>query len=49
MRCRVLNCKENENGYCTCSSYVEIDEDGYCDSMFIPGEPEDDESEDDKE
>jgi hypothetical protein len=35
MRCAVLNCKENENGYCTCSSYVEIDETGSCTEMFI--------------
>lgn len=36
MRCRCITCKENENGYCTCSSYVEISEDGSCDSMLVP-------------
>lgn len=30
VRCRVRNCIENDNGYCMCSSYVEIDEDGTC-------------------
>ena len=35
MRCAVLNCKENENGYCSCSSYVEIEEDGSCSEMFV--------------
>lgn len=30
MHCAVLNCIENENGYCMCSSYVEIDADGCC-------------------
>lgn len=34
MRCRALECRENENGYCTCDSYIEIDETGQCD-MFL--------------
>lgn len=35
MRCSVYNCRENENGYCSCSSYVQITEKGMCDCMFI--------------
>lgn len=35
MRCQVLNCVENENGYCMASSYVGIDETGQCDSIRI--------------
>ena len=35
MRCGVLNCIENENGYCMASSYVGIDNNGCCDSIRI--------------
>jgi hypothetical protein len=50
MRCRVVKCNENEDGCCMCSSYVEIDENGQCDHMWVRTEDkEDDESEDDKE
>lgn len=40
MRCEVLNCKENEDGYCTCASYVTITADGMCDQMYIPTDKE---------
>jgi hypothetical protein len=40
MRCRVLKCYENEDGCCMCSSYVEIDENGQCDRMYVPTESE---------
>ena len=35
MRCLVLNCKENNDGYCKCPDYVGIDADGECDQMWI--------------
>ncbi len=35
MRCRVLNCRSNKDGYCMDSSYIEIDEDGECDCMLV--------------
>ena len=35
MRCAVLDCINNENGYCLDSSYVEIDENGCCDEMLV--------------
>lgn len=38
MRCRVLKCRENEDGCCMCSSYVEIDENGQCDCMRVRSE-----------
>ena len=38
MRCEVLKCRENENGYCSCDSYVGIDKNGECNMMFIPSE-----------
>lgn len=40
MRCRVLDCIENVNGYCLASSYIEIDENGECDSICVPTEEE---------
>lgn len=40
MRCAVLKCKENQNGYCSCSSYVEIDESGSCSEMLILNDTE---------
>ena len=40
MRCRVYKCYENEDGCCMCSSYVEIDENGQCDRMYVPTESE---------
>lgn len=46
MRCRVYNCKENENGFCCCSSYVEINENGECDSMYVPAEADNETNED---
>lgn len=30
MLCDMLRCVNNEDGYCMCSSYVEIDETGAC-------------------
>ena len=36
MRCEVLKCRENENGYCMASSYVTITADGECDSIDVP-------------
>ena len=45
MRCRVLKCIENESGYCLCSSYVEIDENGECSCMCVPTESDDKEDE----
>lgn len=45
MRCCVLKCHENEDGYCMCSSYVEINENGQCKSMRVRHEEnEEDES-----
>ena len=35
MRCEVLTCVHNENGYCLDSSYIEITKDGECDSICI--------------
>lgn len=35
MRCDVLNCRENNDGYCSCESYVSIGSDGTCSQMFI--------------
>ena len=43
MRCSCLKCVHNTDGYCECSSYIEIDENGECDSMWIIAEKEDDE------
>ena len=40
MRCAVLKCRENENGYCLSSSYVQIDETGSCSEMFIIDVPD---------
>ena len=36
MRCECYECRENEGGYCLCSSYVTITVNGECDSMYIP-------------
>ena len=36
MRCEVLKCRENENGYCMASSYVTITAKGECDMMDVP-------------
>ena len=36
MRCEVLKCRENENGYCMISNYVTITSAGECDSVDIP-------------
>lgn len=36
MRCEVLKCRENENGYCMIDNYVTITADGECDSISIP-------------
>ena len=46
MRCGVLNCIENENGYCTASSYVGIDNNGCCDSIRIVTKDTEEEKED---
>jgi hypothetical protein len=35
MRCAVLGCIKNENGYCLDSSYVQITKDGECDSILV--------------
>lgn len=35
MRCKAYNCKENDNGYCSCDSYVTIDEEGCCEE-YLP-------------
>lgn len=35
MRCAVVKCEYNEGGYCSRSSYIQITEDGECDSIFI--------------
>ena len=35
MRCEVLKCRENEDGYCMASNYVTITADGECDLMTI--------------
>lgn len=37
MRCDVLRCVSNDDGYCLCDSYVEIDENGCCSEMNIKG------------
>jgi hypothetical protein len=44
MRCAVLNCRENENGYCLSSSYVQIDETGSCSEMFIIAKSEEEDN-----
>lgn len=49
MRCEVLNCIENENGYCMCSSYVGIDNNGRCDTMRIVIKDEGTEEDEDDE
>ena len=36
MTCRVYNCLHNEDGYCHASSYIELDEDGCCDTIVVP-------------
>jgi hypothetical protein len=46
MICRVYNCYENEDGCCMCSSYVEIDENGQCDHVWVPTECKGKEEED---
>ena len=40
MRCCVYKCRENECGYCKSPDYVEIDEDGICELMYVPTEGE---------
>lgn len=37
MPCDVLRCVNNADGYCMCSSYVEIDETGCCREINIKG------------
>ena len=32
MRCNCIMCIENEDGYCSCPSYVTISEDGSCET-----------------
>lgn len=32
MVCNCKTCIENEDGYCSCSSYVAISESGYCET-----------------
>ena len=41
MRCAACDCRENENGYCGCPSYVCIDENGQCDSYYVPAKDPD--------
>lgn len=43
MRCNCLKCVHNIDGFCECSSYIEIDKNGECDSMWILIDREDDE------
>ena len=45
MLCNCYQCWDNEDGYCSRSSYVVIDEDGRCDSVYIPTEDDTDEPE----
>ena len=33
MRCHCLKCVHNIDGFCECSSYIEIDKNGKCDSI----------------
>jgi hypothetical protein len=35
MRCAVLGCIKNKNGYCLDSSYVQITKAGECDSILV--------------
>ncbi|MBO7696631.1 MAG: hypothetical protein J6T10_28725 [Methanobrevibacter sp.] len=35
MRCYCFKCYNNEDGYCSCSSYVAINENGKCTIMDI--------------
>lgn len=35
MLCDMLRCVNNAEGYCMCSSYVEIDETGCCREIYI--------------
>lgn len=42
MRCNCLKCVHNIDGFCECSSYIEIDKNGECDSMWILIDREDD-------
>lgn len=46
MRCQCLRCRENEDGYCGCESYVCIGPDGTCDQMVIPFEEKEEEQAD---
>lgn len=43
MRCKAYNCTNNDNGYCDISSYIEIDENGYCEEFYVFKEEEGDE------
>lgn len=45
MLCYCYQCWDNEDGYCSRSSYVVIDEDGMCDSVYIQTEDGTDELE----
>ena len=42
MRCNCLKCVHNIDGFCECSSYIEIDKNGECDSMCILIDRDDD-------
>lgn len=44
MRCRCLECINNEDGYCGCYDPIEIDENGECDCLWILTDREDDEN-----
>lgn len=35
MRCEVLRCMNNKDGYCPLDSYIQIEEDGTCSKMHI--------------
>lgn len=48
MRCEVLNCMSNEDGYCPLDSYIRIEEDGTCSEMHILIEEDENENEDHK-
>ena len=36
MRCNARNCRNNEDGYCTCENYIEISAEGTCDNYYVP-------------
>lgn len=36
MRCNAIDCWNNDYGYCSMTSYICIEDDGSCDSYYVP-------------